>query len=131
LIVTQFQATGIPFHARHEDADELAFNLQVGGESLYFDWDLAESRVDVDAGQKSLAESDGLAYRVGWMRDNEWGQEGNFQWQDVPLRAELAFGSAMDVACEIGADLFIDMVWQDGKTAPGTKPFKKRSPRPH
>ncbi len=162
LIVAQFQATGIPFHARHEDADELAFNLQVDGESLYFGWDLAESRVDVDAlsgcpetvislthawkplrldlrtmaaghgffrrrmtltnlsadktlalnavtplagsvfvmsdlvdaGRQSLAESGGVAYRVGWMQDNEWGQEGNFQWQDVPLGAELAFGSA-------------------------------------
>ena len=161
LIAAQLQATGIPYHARHEDADELAFNLQVDGESLHFGWDLAESRVDVDAasgcpetvislkhtwkplrldlrtmaagdgffrrrmtltnvsadrtlaltsvtpfagtvfamidsvdiGRVSLAESGGTAYRVGWMRDNEWGQEGNFQWQDVPVRAELAFGS--------------------------------------
>ena len=48
----------------------------------------------LDAGSLSLAESGGLPYRVGWMRDNEWGREGNFQWQDLPLRTELAFGSA-------------------------------------
>jgi alpha-galactosidase len=47
----------------------------------------------LDTGRMSLAESGGLPYRVGWMRDNEWGQEGNFQWQDIPLRTELAFGS--------------------------------------
>ena len=34
-----------------------------------------------------------MPYRVGWMQDNEWGNEGNFQWQEVPLNAELAFGS--------------------------------------
>ena len=46
-----------------------------------------------DSGRLCLAESGDLPYRVGWMRDNEWSQEGNFQWQAVPLRAELAFGS--------------------------------------
>jgi len=162
LIAAQFQSTGIPFHPRHDETDELAFNLQVDGESLYFGWDLAESRVDVDAvsgcpetvislkhtwkplrldlrtmaagnsffrrrmtltnvsgdktlaltavtpfsgtvfamtehldvGRLSQAEFGGVPYRVGWMQDNEWGQEGNFQWQDIPLRTELAFGSS-------------------------------------
>lgn len=161
LIAAELQATGIPFYPRDEDASTAAFDLQVDGESLYFGWDLAESRVaadsvsgcpetvislkhiwkplrldlrtmaagdgffrrrmtltnvsadkilalnavaplagtvfgmnaTVDAGCLSLAESGGLPYRIGWMRDNQWGQEGNFQWQDVPLRAELAFGS--------------------------------------
>ena len=161
LIAAQLQSTAIPYHARHENADELAFNLQLDGESLYFGWELAESRVGVDAasgcpetlislkhtwkplrldlltlaagdgffrrrmkltnvsaektlalnavtplagtvftmmgamdrGVLSLVESGGLPYRVGWMQDNEWGQEGNFQWQEVPLRTELAFGS--------------------------------------
>ncbi len=48
----------------------------------------------VDLHRLSEAESGALPYQVGWMRDNEWGQEGNFQWQDVPLRAEIAFGSS-------------------------------------
>lgn len=161
LIAAELQATGVPYHTRDEDADTAAFDLQVDGESLYFGWHLAESRVAVDAGsgcpeamislkhawkplrldlrtlaagdgffrrrmtltnlspdktlamsavaplagtvfgmadhldaaRLSLAESGRLPFRVGWMRDNEWGQEGNFQWQDVPILSELSFGS--------------------------------------
>ncbi len=162
LIAGELQATGIPIHDRHEDANTHAFDLQVDGESLYFGWELAESCVVndaasgcpetvivlkhswkplqlnirttaagngffrrrmsltslskdktmslnmvtplmgsafwmadfVDFGKAIQHESNKLPYRVGWMQDNEWGQEGNFQWQDVPLRTELAFGSS-------------------------------------
>ena len=43
--------------------------------------------------RENLHESGGLPYRVGWFQDVEWGYEGNFQWQDIPLNTELAFGS--------------------------------------
>ena len=46
-----------------------------------------------DALRENLHDSGGVPYRVGWMQDVEWGNEGNFQWQDVPLNTELAFGS--------------------------------------
>ncbi len=162
LIAASLQSTGIPIHARHEDVDSPAFDLQMDGESLYFGWSLSESRVStdpgtgcpetaiclkhewkplqldirttaagggffrrrmtvtnlspdrtlalsavtplagsvfwmadgVDLGRMIQAEAGSLPYRVGWMHDNEWGQEGNFQWQDLPQRTELAFGSA-------------------------------------
>lgn len=42
---------------------------------------------------ENLHDSGGVPYRVGRMLDNEWGTEGNFQWQDVPLNADFAFGS--------------------------------------
>ncbi|MEI8198298.1 MAG: alpha-galactosidase, partial [Phycisphaerae bacterium] len=48
----------------------------------------------VDIGRISQAESGGSLYRVGWMRDNEWGHEGNFQWLDLPPRTEVAVGSS-------------------------------------
>ena len=41
----------------------------------------------------NLHESGAVPYRVGWMQDVEWGHEGNFQWQHLPLNSELAFGS--------------------------------------
>lgn len=43
--------------------------------------------------RENLHESGGVPYRVGRMLDNEWGNEGNFVWQDVPLSTELAFGA--------------------------------------
>jgi alpha-galactosidase len=43
--------------------------------------------------RENLHDSGGVPYRVGWMQENEWGYEGNFQWHDVPLNTELAFGS--------------------------------------
>ena len=43
--------------------------------------------------RENLHDTGGVPYRVGWMQDNEWGHEGNFQWQEVPLNTELAFGS--------------------------------------
>lgn len=43
--------------------------------------------------RENLHDAGTLPYRVGWMQDNEWGHEGNFQWQEVPLNSELAFGS--------------------------------------
>ena len=46
-----------------------------------------------DGLRENLPGAGGVPYRVGWMQDIEWGHEGNFQWQDVPLNAELAFGS--------------------------------------
>lgn len=48
----------------------------------------------LDSGVVSQLESGRPPYRVGWMSDNEWGQEGNFRWHEVPVRAELAFGSS-------------------------------------
>ncbi len=47
----------------------------------------------IDNLRENLHDSGGAPYRVGWMQDNEWGYEGNFQWQEVPLNAELGFGS--------------------------------------
>ncbi len=35
-----------------------------------------------------------LPFRVGWFQDVDWGHEGNFQWQDIPLNTEVAFGSS-------------------------------------
>jgi len=46
-----------------------------------------------DSLRENLHDSGGVPYRVGWMQDTEWGNEGNFQWQEVPLSTELAFGS--------------------------------------
>ncbi len=43
--------------------------------------------------RENLHDAGGVPYRVGWMQDNEWGNEGNFQWQEAPLNAELVFGS--------------------------------------
>lgn len=43
--------------------------------------------------RENLHDTGALPYRVGWMQDTEWGNEGNFQWQDIPLSTELAFGS--------------------------------------
>jgi alpha-galactosidase len=43
--------------------------------------------------RENLHDTDGTPYRVGWMQDTEWGNEGNFQWQHVPFNAELVFGS--------------------------------------
>lgn len=43
--------------------------------------------------RENLHDMDGTPYRVGWMQDTEWGNEGNFQWQQVPLNTELVFGS--------------------------------------
>ncbi len=162
LISGELQASGIPFHARAEDSNTTAFDLQIDGESLYFGWELAESTVinnvisgcpetnivlkhswkpvqlnilttaagngffrrrmtltnistdktmalnmiiplmgsafwmtdSIDCGKSIQHESQTLPYRVGWMQDNEWGQEGNFQWQNIPLRSELSFGSS-------------------------------------
>ncbi len=47
----------------------------------------------VDNLRENLHDGAGVPYRVGWMQDVEWGNEGNFQWQEVPLNVELAFGS--------------------------------------
>ena len=47
----------------------------------------------VDTLRENLHDAGGVPYRVGWMQDTEWGNEGNFQWQEVPLNAELGFGS--------------------------------------
>lgn len=44
--------------------------------------------------KENLHDAGGVPYRVGWFQDNEWGNEGNFQWQDIPLNSELAFGSS-------------------------------------
>lgn len=43
--------------------------------------------------RENLHDSGGVPYRVGWMQDTEWGNEGNFQWQDVPFNTGLVFGS--------------------------------------
>ncbi len=43
--------------------------------------------------RENLLDSGGQPYRVGWMQDTEWGNEGNFQWQEIPLHSELVFGS--------------------------------------
>ncbi len=162
LIAGELQATGIPIHDRHEDANTHAFDLQIDGESLYFGWELAKNEIIDDAGSgcpetvivlkhswkplmleirttaagngffrrrmsltnvsadKTMSlnmvtpligsafwmadfvdfgkaiqhESGKLPYSVGWMQDNEWGQEGNFQWQNIPLRSDLSFGSS-------------------------------------
>ncbi len=42
---------------------------------------------------ENLHDTGGVPYRAGWMQDNVWGNEGNFQWQEVPLNTELAFGA--------------------------------------
>lgn len=47
----------------------------------------------VDNLRENLHDGGGVPYRAGWMQDVEWGNEGNFQWQEVPLNSELAFGS--------------------------------------
>ncbi len=46
-----------------------------------------------DALRENLHDTGGVPYQVGWMQDVEWGNEGNFQWQEVPLNTELTFGS--------------------------------------
>ncbi len=46
-----------------------------------------------DTLRENLHDSGGTPYRVGWMQDHEWGNEGNFQWQDIPLNTELTFGA--------------------------------------
>ncbi len=33
------------------------------------------------------------AFRLGWMEEVEWGQEGKFAWRDLPRNAEVAIGS--------------------------------------
>ncbi len=43
--------------------------------------------------RENLHDVGGVPYRVGWLQDVEWGNEGNFQWQDVPFNTELVFGS--------------------------------------
>ena len=43
--------------------------------------------------RENLHDSGGVPYRVGRMLDNEWGNEGNFVWQDIPFSTELAFGA--------------------------------------
>ena len=160
LIAASLQDTGVPYYPQDEDSGQVAFDLQVDGESLYFGWDLVEA-VTTDEGPESgppktrlvlqhtlkplqleivtqaagdgffrrtmqltntsetdalgltsitplcgalwsmtdnvtenLHDSGGVPYRVGWFQDVEWGHEGNFQWQDVPLNTELAFGSS-------------------------------------
>lgn len=47
----------------------------------------------IDNHRTAQTESGASPYRVGWMRDTEWGQEGNFQWLDLALHTETAFGS--------------------------------------
>ncbi len=157
LIAASFQDTGIPFHARDEEADASAFDLVVDGESLYFGWevasaeilkngDLTEARlvlrhalkpVEIEIAtqacgdgffrrrmklrnisdehscgltsvsplcgsiwmmgdnlKENLHDSGGVPYRAGWFQDNDWSNEGNFQWQEIPLNTELAFGSS-------------------------------------
>lgn len=157
LIAASLQDTGVPYYANGEEAAIPAFDVQVDGESLSFDWELAEAAVtgadtetpsvrlrlrhalkpieieiETLAGgggffrrrmrlrntsetvtlgltsvspltgsvwpmndnlRENLHDSGGVPYRVGWMQDTEWGNEGNFQWQDVPLNAMLVFGS--------------------------------------
>lgn len=43
--------------------------------------------------RESLSASGEAPFRVGWMKDINWGYEGNFQWEEIPNHAELAFGS--------------------------------------
>jgi alpha-galactosidase len=43
--------------------------------------------------RENLQEARGVPYRAGWFQDVDWGNEGNFQWQEIPLNTELAFGS--------------------------------------
>jgi len=159
LISASLQDTGIPWHARDEEMDQPAFDLQVDGESLYFGWELVEGSIKpgdatntipesrlvlqhtskplqleivtracgdgffqrrmaltntsptitlgltavtplcgalwqmTDNLRENLHESGGLPYRAGWFQEADWGYEGNFQWQDIPLNTELAFGS--------------------------------------
>lgn len=45
LIAAELQSTGVPYYTRDEDENTAAFDLQVDGESLYFGWDLSESKV--------------------------------------------------------------------------------------
>jgi alpha-galactosidase len=47
----------------------------------------------VDNHRENLHESGELPYKVGRMMDVDWGTEGNFQWQDVPLSTEIAFNA--------------------------------------
>ncbi len=42
---------------------------------------------------ENLHDTGGVPYRVGWMQDVNWGTEGNFQWQTIPLNTEITFGS--------------------------------------
>jgi alpha-galactosidase len=42
---------------------------------------------------ENLHETGGVPYRAGWFQDTDWGNEGNFQWQEIPMNTELAFGS--------------------------------------
>ena len=44
--------------------------------------------------KENLHDAGGFPYRIGWFQDNDSANEGNFQWQNIPLNAELAFGSA-------------------------------------
>ena len=48
----------------------------------------------VDNLKENLHDVGSVPYRIGWFQDNDGFNEGNFQWQDIPLNAELAFGSA-------------------------------------
>ncbi len=157
LIAASLQSTGIPYYPDDEDIEQSAFDLQIDGESLYFDWELIESIVEETAGNvpsakiilknthkplqlevvteacgdgffrrrmrltnisssatlglssvtpfcgtlwamrdnigETLLDNGGVPYQAGWFQDTDACNEGNFQWQEIPLNTELAFGS--------------------------------------
>ena len=157
LVAASLQDTGVPFYANDEIKELPAFDLLIDGESLTFDWAVAESEildaetaapsvrlllrhalkpvelemVTLAAGdgffrrglrlrntststalgltsvtpfsgavwamsdnvRENLHDTGGVPYRVGWMQDTEWANEGNFQWQPVPFNTELVFGA--------------------------------------
>jgi alpha-galactosidase len=43
--------------------------------------------------RENLHESGEVPYRAGWFQGVDWWYEGDFQWHDLPLNAELSFGS--------------------------------------
>jgi len=44
--------------------------------------------------RENMRDNSVMPYSVGRFRDADWANEGNFAWQDVPLNAEIAFGSS-------------------------------------
>jgi alpha-galactosidase len=44
--------------------------------------------------RENLHDTGGVPYRLGRFQDVEWGYEGNFTWQDLPLNAEVGIGSS-------------------------------------
>ena len=48
-----------------------------------------------DVMKEARQDTPAAPFSVGHFRDVEWGNEGNFGWQDIPLNTEVSFGSSL------------------------------------